>query len=167
MILAASTFKVSAQQKPLQTVSHVDIERYMGKWYEIAKYPNRFQKNCVAATANYRLMEDGNVEVINTCRKDSVDGELKDITGKAWVVDKETNAKLKVQFFWPFSGAYWIIELDKDYQYVVVGHPKRKFLWILARTPKIDDSLYKTLMQKIKVQGYDLSKIEKTPQVSE
>ena len=115
----------SAQDKPLEVVDHVDLERYLGTWYEIATIPQRFQKGCVAVTATYSLKPDGKIQVINRCRKETLDGKVKDIEGKAWVVDKTTNAKLKVQFFWPFSGAYWIIELDADYQWAVVGHPNR------------------------------------------
>ena len=92
------------KQSPLQVVSHVDLNRYLGIWYEIARFPNRFQEGCVASRATYTLLEDGKIGVLNQCYKGGLSGELSSATGKAWVVDKETNAKLKVSFFWPFTG---------------------------------------------------------------
>jgi apolipoprotein D and lipocalin family protein len=157
---------MSAEQKPLQVVPHVDLARYLGTWYEIATIPMRFQKGCTGVTATYSLRPDGDIKVLNECRKDSLDGKYKSITGKAWVVDTTTNAKLKVRFFWPFSGAYWIIELDSlNYQYAVVGHPNRGFLWILSRTPQMDEELYNDLLGRLRnVHGYDVSKLKRTPQ---
>ena len=156
-----------AQDKPLEVVDHVDLERYLGTWYEIATIPQRFQKGCVAVTATYSLRSDGKIQVINRCRKETLDGKVKDIEGKAWVVDKATNAKLKVQFFWPFSGAYWIIELDADYQWAVVGHPNRNYLWILSRTPQLDQALYEDLLGRIGNKGYDIARIKRTLQPAE
>src|SRR5512136_648385 len=131
---------------PLRVVPSVDLTRYVGTWYEIARFPHRFQEGCVGSRANYSLLEDGKVGVLNECYKSSFDGPLSSAKGKAWVVDKETNAKLKVSFFWPFSGDYWIIDLGPDYKYTVVGHPSRDYLWILSRTPKMEDSTYKTIL---------------------
>jgi apolipoprotein D and lipocalin family protein len=159
--------RADVQQEPIQVVPRVDLDRYLGTWYEIATIPQRFQKDCVAVTATYTLLDDGKIEVLNKCRKKTLDGEIKIAKGKAWVVDKETNAKLKVQFFWPFRGDYWIIELDPDYQYAVVGHPGRKYLWILSRTPQMDEALYQDLMRRIADKGYDLSLIKRTLQLSE
>jgi apolipoprotein D and lipocalin family protein len=154
-----------AQTKPLQTVPKVDLDRYLGTWYEIATIPQRFQKGCTGVTATYSLRPDGKIDVFNQCHKDSLNGKHKQVHGRAWVVDKETNAKLKVQFFWPFSGAYWIIELDSNYQYAVVGHPNRNYLWILCRTPQMDEGLYGNLLKRLQeVHGYDLSMLKKTPQ---
>lgn len=158
---------VRAEDKPLAVVDHVDLDRYLGTWYEIATIPQRFQKGCVAVTATYSFRPDGKIRVINRCRKETLDGKLKEVEGKAWVVDTSTNAKLKVQFFWPFSGAYWIIELDPDYQWAVVGHPNRNYLWILSRTPKIDPGLYQNLLGRILDKGYDLSRIKLTLQPSD
>lgn len=153
-----------AQHKPLEVVDHVDLERYLGTWYEIATIPQRFQKGCVAVTATYSFRPDGKIRVINRCRKETLDGKIKEVDGKAWVVDKATNAKLKVQFFWPFSGAYWIIELDADYQWAVVGHPNRNYLWILCRKPHMDQALYDDLIERIRNKGYDVSRIKRTLQ---
>jgi apolipoprotein D and lipocalin family protein len=157
----------AAETKPLEVVPYVDLGRYTGTWYEIAAIPQRFQKDCVGSTATYNLRDDGAIAVLNKCRKKTLDGELKEASAKAWVVDKKTNAKLKVQFFWPFKADYWIIELDADYQYAVVGHPGRQYLWILCRTPRMDESLYQDLLQRIANKGYDPSLIKKTLQPSE
>jgi apolipoprotein D and lipocalin family protein len=150
---------------PLDVVESVDLDRYAGQWYEIASYPQRFQKGCVASKATYTLREDGRIQVINECRDGSLDGDLRRAEGVAWVVDPaESTAKLKVQFFWPFSGAYWIIELDPDYRYAVVGHPSRDYLWILSRTPSMAPRVYDDLLARIAAHGYDLSRLEQTQQ---
>jgi len=163
-LLMAIVSQLRAEDTPLQTVPYVDLGRYVGTWYEIATIPQRFQKDCVAVTATYTLRDDGAIAVLNKCRKKTLDGELKEAKGKAWIVDKKTNAKLKVRFFWPFKGDYWIIELDADYQYAVVGHPGREYLWILCRTPQMEESLYQDLLQRIANKGYDLSLIKRTLQ---
>lgn len=154
-------FANGVKQEPLQTVSSVDLNRYLGKWYEIASIPQRFQEGCAASSAEYSLRSDGDIKVINSCRLE--DGSIKVARGKAWVVDQATNAKLKVRFFWPFSGDYWIIELADDYSYAVVGHPDRDYLWILSRTPQISPALFDTLMERIENKhGYDVSQIVRT-----
>lgn len=153
--------------EPLDTVEYVDVEKYMGTWYEIAKYPNGFQQNCSGVTAEYALREDGTVRVFNTCR--ASDGEtIKDtIEGFATVADKATNAKLTVYFFYPFGAPYWIIDLDEDYRYAVVGDPTRRFLWILSRTPTLDPALYDQILERLPEKGYDPSRLELTPQMPE
>ncbi|MBE0711674.1 MAG: lipocalin family protein, partial [Candidatus Aminicenantes bacterium] len=95
--------KAQAQEKPLEVVPFVDVQRYLGTWYEIATIPQRFQKGCVGVTAHYSLRSDGDIDVVNVCRKETLDGKERSVRGKAWIVDKKTNAKLKVRFFWPFS----------------------------------------------------------------
>jgi len=159
--------RLRAETRPLEVVPYVDLDRYLGTWYEIATIPQRFQKDCVAVTATYTLRDDGTIGVENKCRKKTLDGEIKIARGKAWVVDKKTNAKLKVQFFWPFRGDYWIIELDPDYKFAVVGHPNRQYLWILSRSPHIEESLYQELLQRIANKGYDVSRIKRTLQPPE
>ena len=148
----------------LKTVEHVDISRYVGTWYEIAKLPNWFEKGLAGVTANYTLLPNGKVRVLNSGYKKDLNGKLKTAKGKAWIVDRQTNAKLKVSFFWPFSGDYWILELGNNYEYAVVGDNSRKFLWILARTPQIDEVLYNELIKHMREKGFDISKIEKTLQ---
>jgi apolipoprotein D and lipocalin family protein len=171
LILAAMIASVcpmfsAASEKlpPLETVPHVDLNRYMGKWYEIASFPQWFQKNCVASSANYALRNDGKVDVLNQCRDKTLDGKLREAKGKAKVVDRNSNAKLTVSFFWPFSGDYWIIDLGANYEYAVVGNPKRNYLWILSRTPNMDPAVYDGILERLKQQHYDVSRLRKTLQ---
>jgi len=149
---------------PLKVVTFVDLNRYAGTWYEISRFPNRFQKGCVGTTATYTIRKDGKIGVVNQCRKGTLDGEISSVKGTAWIVDKKTNAKLKVSFFWPFSGHYWIIDLGENYDYAVVGQPDRKYLWILSRLPKMDEKIYNLILEKLKLQFYDTSKLIKTLQ---
>jgi apolipoprotein D and lipocalin family protein len=165
ILLTITLFGCSANL-PLDTVSEVDLKRYAGKWYEIASYPQRFQKGCTCTTAEYTLSNEGYVIVENACNKDSVNGEKSGIKGKAFVVENSGNAKLEVQFFWPFKGKYWIIDLDTDYTYAVVGHPNREYLWILSRTPQLNEKTYNEILERAKAKGFDLSKLQKTLQVS-
>ncbi len=152
---------------PVTVVPKVDLARYAGKWYEIAKYPNRFQRGCSNATAEYTLAADGkSVEVVNRCVEEGSAGEVRSIRGKARVVDSDTNAKLKVTFFWPFSGDYWILALGPDYEYAVVGTPDRKYLWFLARTPTVGDDLYDRLLAEAKLQGFDPARVVRSSPAS-
>lgn len=149
---------------PLRTVSEVDLTRYAGTWYEIANYPQHFQRGCTATTATYTLKGDGEVEVVNRCRKETLQGEEKSAKGRARLIDPDHSAKLEVSFFWPFWGAYWVIDLGADYEYAVVGHPSRDYLWILSRMPQMSDTTYKGILQRLKEQGYPLDRIQRTLQ---
>lgn len=149
---------------PLETVNFVDVNRYVGQWYEIASFPHNFQEGCVGSRATYSLRDDGKITVVNECYDGSFSGRLRTATGKAWVVDKKTNAKLKVSFFWPFAGDYWIIDLGENYEYAVVGHPSRKYLWILSRTPEIEENIYGNILTRLEKQGYNTAKLIRTPQ---
>jgi apolipoprotein D and lipocalin family protein len=148
----------------VQTVPRVELPRYLGTWYELASFPQSFQRGCTATTATYSLLEDGDIQVLNRCRLNSLDGEEKVATGRARVVDRQTNAKLEVSFFRPFWGDYWIIQLEPDYQYAVVGHPGRDYLWILSRTPIVDDATYEGILAKLKADGYPLDRLVRTLQ---
>jgi apolipoprotein D and lipocalin family protein len=139
----------------------VELSRYTGTWYEIARYPNRLQKDCTDASAAYRLGSDGSLTVLNSCLKN---GKLDTTKGKALVVDPTTNAKLKVSFFWP-SDDYWIVDLGADYDYAVVSVPDRRYLWILARSPQVDDALYRQILERLKNQGFDIYRLETTQHV--
>jgi apolipoprotein D and lipocalin family protein len=162
-VAAISASIVNGQRADLEVVPHVDLNRYVGRWYEIARLPNRFEKKCDGSvTATYRLRTDGKVEVVNRCRKSS--GEYTTATGKAKVVDKTTNAKLKVSFFWPFYGDYWILDLGDNYEYAVVGAPDRKYLWILSRNRQMDEGLYRTLLAKMAARGFQTEQMIKTSQ---
>lgn len=157
-------FTAAGIAQTLEAVPLVDLEKYAGKWYELASFPQRFQKGCHCTTAEYTLSDKGYVIVENRCNKDSIDGKASYIKGKAFVVKNTGNAKLLVQFFWPFKGKYWIIDLADDYSYAVVGHPNRKYLWILSRTAKMDESIYQQIVSRIQEKGFDISKIKRTPQ---
>jgi apolipoprotein D and lipocalin family protein len=165
--LMMGSFAEAADRQPLETVDSVDLERYLGLWYEIASYPAFFQKGCTASTAEYSLRDDGLIRVVNRCRKGSLDGKEKSVTGKARIVDGDTNAKLEVSFFWPFWGDYWIIDLDPDYRWAVVGEPKRTYLWILSRTPQMDAATYDAIVSRLPGRGYDPAALERTPQPDE
>jgi len=146
----------------LSTVKEVDIEKYQGLWYEIAKYPNSFQRNCLSSTATYTIHEKGYIIVENRCKKKSNYNEEGYIKGKAFPIKNSNNSKLKVQFFWPFRANYWIIDLEPNYQWAVISEPKMKYLWILARKPSIDENSYQAILNNLKEKGFDLEKIEKT-----
>jgi len=151
-------------EAPMRVVPSVDLARYAGKWYEIARLPNRFQRSCASdTTASYTLRPDGKITVVNACR--TSEGKAKTATGTARVASgKEPNTKLEVTFFWPFYGNYWIIDLDPDYKWAVVGEPDRKYFWILSREPRLDDTLYQQILDRAKQQGYDVGPMIKTKQ---
>ncbi|WDI32275.1 lipocalin family protein [Hyphococcus flavus] len=140
---------------PLETVDYVDTKRYLGKWYEIARFPNRFEKNCEGVTAEYARRDDGLISVTNTCRKGAPDGEEKVANGRARIVDEEINAKLEVSFFGPFWGDYWVIGLAEDYSLALVGEPSGRYLWILSRTPMISDEVRDGALSDLKAMGYN------------
>lgn len=150
-----------AQEDDLSTVPHVDLNRYAGKWYEIASYPQSFQKGCEFTMAEYTLSDQGYVIVENTCRRN---GKTSSIKGKAKVVKNSGNAKLKVSFFWPFSGDYWIIDLADDYRYAVVSSPGKNYLWILSRTTNIAPEDLKQIQNRLVEKGFDLQKLQYTRQ---
>jgi apolipoprotein D and lipocalin family protein len=151
-------------QAPLQTVERVDLGRYLGKWFEIASYPAWFARNCTGVTAEYSRREGSGIKVVNSCFKGTLNGKLKEAKGRAKVVDTQTNAKLKVSFFGPFWGDYWIIDLDPEYQWAVVGEPKRKYLWILSRTPTLDKGTIDGILSRLPAMGYDTARLQWTPQ---
>lgn len=149
---------------PLQTVASVDVDRYTGTWYEIASFPQRFQEGCTATTATYTRREDGDLDVLNRCRKFELDGPEDTAKGRARVIDKATNAKLEVSFFRPFWGDYWVIDLAPDYSFAVVGHPGRDYLWILSRTPAMPEETYAAIVSRLKEKGYEIDRLRRTPQ---
>jgi apolipoprotein D and lipocalin family protein len=160
----ATTTTARLHLAELQTVARVDLERYVGTWFEIASFPQRFQRGCTATRATYTLRDDGQIDVVNRCREGSPDGPEKVAKGRARVVDRSTNAKLEVSFFRPFWGDYWIVDLGTDYEYAVVGHPGRDYLWILSRTPTMDPELYASIVRRLQAQGYETHRLQKTTQ---
>ncbi len=144
------------------SVPLVDLERYAGRWYEIAAFPMFFQRQCKGDTsADYSPLPEGRIAIKNRCRTESGFDEA---NGKATVVDGTGNAQLKVSFFWPFRSDYWIFGLDADYRWAVVGNPNRKYLWILSRTPVLEKSLLETALKSAVAQGFDLDQLRYTPQ---
>ena len=173
-LLCGSVFPVFSADasQPLQTISSLDVPRYMGTWFEIAKYPNRFQKQCVANTsAEYSLQKDGTVKVLNRCQLTS--GEMDEAEGQARQIGGLKSPKLEVRFapawlsWLPMVwGDYWVIDLDKEYQLVAVSEPSREYLWVLARTQQVDKGKYDALLQRLKSKGFDLNKLELSPQIN-
>jgi apolipoprotein D and lipocalin family protein len=145
----------------IQTVAELDLERYAGTWYEIARFPHRFERDLVNVTATYNLLPEGKVEVVNRGLKAGKESVAK---GKAWRPDPEEPGRLKVSFFWIFAGDYKVFVLDEDYQYAMVTSSTRKFLWILARTPSLDETIYQQLLQTARDKNFNLSQLIKVPQ---
>jgi apolipoprotein D and lipocalin family protein len=156
--------------RPLATIDKLDVPRYLGKWYEIAKFPNRFQKQCVGDTsATYAALPDGRLQVLNRCR--TADGKFDEAAGVARQIGGATSPKLEVRFapailsFLPIVwGDYWVIDLDPGYQLAAVSEPKREYLWILSRTPQVDKARYDALLSRLAAQGLDTGKLVPTPQ---
>jgi len=148
-----------ASYPPLDVVPRVEIDRYVGKWYEIASIPVSQQEGCSCTTAEYSVLEQDVLKVVNACNKG---GETDQAEAKAYVVPNSNNAKLRVQFFWPFRGDYWILELDDDYRWAVVGVPSRKYVWVLARSPHMDEQTLQILFERIAAKGFDITKMQRT-----
>ena len=162
--LAASCASQPVNRRPepaLQPVAAVDLERYLGQWYEIARLPNGFQKQCEAVTATYSKRDDGLIKVVNACG--AIDGSrAREAVGKAKVVDPSTNAKLKVSFFGPFWGDYWIIDLEEDYSGAIVGEPSGRYLWVLAREPTLAADKRSSIVERLEALGYDTTALHFT-----
>ena len=166
----AAPAQTSAPPEPLQTIARLDVGRYLGTWYEIAKYPNRFQRQCVADTsALYRLRDDGQLDVINRCRQ--ANGEVAEAVGRARQDGPADSPKLKVRFapawlsWLPMVwGNYWVIDIDTDYQLVAVSEPSREYLWILSRTPTVEVGAYQALLGRLREKGFEVGRLERTAQ---
>ena len=157
----------SSQNKdfpPLTTVKQVDLNKYAGLWYEVAKIPNSFQDQCAyGTTAEYKIQKDGSIQVINKCYDENGEPDIAD--GVANIVDKETNAKLEVSFvsflgIRPFWGDYWIIGLDENYEWAVIGTPGRKYGWVLSRTPSLSEETMQKIFEILKFQHYNPDNFE-------
>ena len=168
--VAAQTTATPAPLPPVSTIATLDVPRYMGTWYEVAKFPNRFQAKCVANTrARYLAQTDGSVQVLNSCV--TADGSTIDALGRAIQVGATTSPKLQVRFApawlsWlpQVWGDYWVIDLDADYQLAAVSDSKREYLWVLSRTPQVNDKAYGALIERIKAQHFEVQKLERTVQ---
>lgn len=167
LLAGAASGQEVPEPAPVTAVKSVDISRYVGLWYEVAKIPNRFQDQCASGTtARYTLREDGRLEVVNRCRKD--DGSMDEAEGVAKIEDAVTNAKLKVSFVsflgWrPFWGDYWVIGLGEDYSWAVVGTPDRKYGWVLARTPEPEVAVWEEIFRTLADNGYEKEAFDMSP----
>jgi apolipoprotein D and lipocalin family protein len=172
-LASAQTQSIEGSPAPLEAIASLDVPRYMGTWYEVAKYPNWFQKRCIANTsATYAVQSNGMLQVLNRCQKE--DGSITDALGEAKQVGDANSPKLKVRFapawlsFLPFVwGNYWVIDLDPQYQLAAVSEPSRKYLWILSRSKTIEPKAYEALLQRLKQQGFNLDAIEISKQTTE
>ena len=171
VVMTVASAAQDRSSRPLEVVPSVDLNRYAGTWYEIARMPFRFQTQCAGdVTATYTLLEDGTVKVVNRCRKEN--GEIDEAEGRAKLASSDgPNTKLKVRFapaflsILPFVwGDYWIIDLAPDYSYAVVGEPGRKYLWVLSRTNVMDETIFQGILDRVKQQGYDLTGLIRTKQ---
>ena len=161
-LILACTCVASWAQSPVTSVSSVDLVRYSGKWFEIASFPMFFQRHCVAdTTAHYSAGLDGSISVQNRCRTQVGTEEA---TGRATVVEGFGNSRLRVSFFWPFKGDYWVLGLYPQYRWAVVGNPNREYLWVLSRTPQLPPALLEDALASARNQGFDLARLRYTPQ---
>lgn len=156
--------KSNSQMIDKTTVKELDLNRYLGTWYEIARFPHSFEKDLVGVTATYSLRDDGKINVVNQGYKNKLDGELSVAEGKAKIPQKSEPGKLKVSFFWIFYADYNVLELDENYQYAMIGSSSPKYFWILSRTPQMAPATYEMLLEKARKRGYNLEKLEKVPQ---
>lgn len=161
LTLMLSFFTSCHEENSLKTVESVDLQKYQGKWFEISRFPNSFEKDLECVTAEYTLKTNGKVKVVNR-GKNSKTGKWKESVGTAKVADEDTNAKLKVSFFWPFYGDYWILKLDEDYRHVLVGAPNMDYLWVLSRDSSMSEDDYQMYVDHAEALGFDVSRLEKT-----
>jgi apolipoprotein D and lipocalin family protein len=160
-VAAGRTAQLRRRRRGLEVAEHVDLERYLGTWHEIARLPTWFERTCVGSTATYAMRTDGRIQVINRCRRGSCQGQPTTARGTARVVDTKTNARLKVSFMGPLAGDYWILDVDPEYRWALVGAPNRRNLWILAREPALDDRTYWRLVEKAAGMGFPVEKLER------
>ncbi|MDZ7791098.1 MAG: lipocalin family protein [Xanthomonadales bacterium] len=163
-LLALSGCAMMRGGPPLETVDEVNLERYMGEWYVIANIPYFGERGNVAGRAIYRMRDDGRMDDIYRYRDGSFEAPVEEMTGVAWVVDEDSNAEWKVQFYWPIRFGYYIVGLDDDYRWTVVGHPSREYAWIMAREPELSDERYQSLLNLLEARGFDASQLKKVPQ---
>lgn len=155
----------SRSKFPLKTVDHVDLDRYMGDWFVIANIPSlSAEKGAVGSVERYARRTDGDIDNVFEAYAGSFFGRKVRFKARAWVVDKKSNAEWKVQFFWPIRFAYLTTDLDPGYQWTVVGHPSREYLWIMSRSKTLDEATYQAIVKRCADQGYDISRIRKVPQ---
>ncbi|MDP4200330.1 MAG: lipocalin family protein [Bacteroidota bacterium] len=154
----------AASKTDLPVVKSIDLQKYLGTWHEIMRLPNSFESGLTCVSATYSLKENGDIKVVNSGHKIDEPATIKTATGTAWIPNRDEPTKLKVRFFWPFYGNYWILALDDDYKYVMIGEPKRQYLWILARDKSLPARTIDALRAQAKAQGFDVAKLEQIAQ---
>ena len=154
----------SGKMEALKTVEYVDIERFMGDWYVISNIPTFIEKRATNALESYRLNNKREIETTFTFHEDSPKGDKKIYKPKGFIKNNKTNAEWRMQFLWPFKMPYLIIDLDKNYNYTVIGVPNRKYVWIMSRKPSLDSKTYNIIIDKLKQVGYDIKQIKKVTQ---
>ncbi|MEI5665240.1 lipocalin family protein [Bosea sp. CCNWLW174] len=164
MLAACNPTQPSGNANVPQPAKPVELSRYVGRWHEQARYEASFQKGCEAVTADYAAKPDGSIAVVNSCREGSVSGPLRTAEATAKIVDGSNNAKLKVSFFPPFEGDYWVLDRAADYSWSIVGEPSGQYLWILTRSPRITDRAYARLVARAAALGYDTAMLRRTAQ---
>jgi apolipoprotein D and lipocalin family protein len=169
MLLAFRLSSTSRRNSPKLAVpapaKPVDLERYLGLWYELGRLPNRFEQGCEGVTAEYAARSGGIIDVVNTCRQGAPDGARRISRGRAKIVASCGNAKLKVSFFGPFYlGNYWVLDHADDYAWSIVGEPSGRFLWILSRDPTPAEKIYDELVDRARAWGYDMARFRRTRQ---
>lgn len=165
-IASITSCKMNRTMIDKTVVSELDLNKYLGTWYEIARFDHRFERGLVGVKANYSLFEDGKIKVVNSGFKGDLNGEYSEAIGKAKIPNPLMDpAKLKVSFFWIFYGDYYVLDLDEDYKWAVIGSSSDSYLWILSRTPQLDEELYNMLLKKIELRGYPTEKLIKVKQL--
>ena len=164
IIALTSNSALCLEKTGLEVIPALQLNKFEGVWYEIAHNPWFPENNCFATIAYYKLIEGKEIEVTNICRKHGFEGKISKITGKAWLLDPNIKAKWQVQFIWPFILDYWVIELDKNYNYAVIGEPDKENFWILSRQPIMGKNLLNQIIEEFEIKGYDLSNLIMTPQ---
>jgi len=164
VLFCSNCTQTRSQMIDKTTVKELDLKRYLGTWYEIARFPHSFEKDLVGVTATYSLRDDGKIEVLNQGYKNTLDGKLSKAIGKAKIPNLLEPGKLKVSFFWIFYADYFVLELDENYQYVMIGSSSDNYFWILSRTPQMEPAIYEMLLEKARTRGYKLEKLIKVQQ---
>jgi apolipoprotein D and lipocalin family protein len=164
LFLLMSSCKGQNTMMDKTVVKELELEKFLGKWHELYRYDHSFERGLVGVTAEYSMRKDGKIKVVNSGFKETLSGERSEAIGKAKIPNRDFPSKLKVSFFWVFYGDYFVLELDDDYQWAIVGSSSDKYLWILSRTPQIDESLKDELFQRLTQRAYDVDKLIKVEQ---
>lgn len=164
LLLVATGVLGSSRASAPSTAPYVDLSRYDGRWYTIASLPAWFERGCTGSTTDYTLLSDGQLKVVNSCHKGSLDGPVKQFEGKAWVVEPSSNSKLKVKFGWFITSDFWIFDVTSDYQHAVIGTPDGGYMWILSRSPVMDDAAYNDMVDRAARKGLDTDRLQRVVQ---